>query len=160
MTAADSAWRIAAATAVVAIVIVYAVSSGRWVATSGSWYQSLEQPWWQPPPWVFGLIWPYNFVILTIAGIAIAWNTGVGRVVTLLVLLVATVALALGWAYLFYVPHELTAAALCLTGAAVLTLPITALAFGQAVWLGVLLIPYQVWLFLAASLSWGYAANT
>jgi benzodiazapine receptor len=69
------------------------------------------------------------------------------------------VTLAITWAYLFYVPHELTAAAAALTAAAVLTISITVIAFSQQLWMGLLLVPYQVWLFLAASLSWGYVAK-
>jgi tryptophan-rich sensory protein len=143
----------------VILVVVYAIGSGRWVSTGSAWYLSLEQPWWQPPPWVFGLIWPYNFLMLIIVGIALSLQAPPGRVAALLVLLAATVTLAIAWAYLFYVPHELTWAALALTAAAVLTLPIVGIAFGQAVWMGAVLVPYQIWLFLATSLSWGYVAR-
>ena len=153
------AWRIGAVAATVVLVVVYALGSGRWVSTGSSWYLSLEQPWWQPPPWIFGLIWPYNFLMLIVVGIAVSWTASPPRVVALLALLAITVALAIAWAYLFYAPHELTWAAICLTGAAVLTLPIVGVAFGQALWMGLVLLPYQVWLLLAASLSWGYALH-
>jgi len=152
-------WRIGAAAAAVILVVVYAIGSGRWVSTGSAWYLSLEQPWWQPPPWVFGLIWPYNFLMLIVVGIALSLKAPPGRVTALLVLLAATVALAIAWAYLFYVPHELAWAALALTAAAVLTVPIVGIAFGQAVWMGAVLVPYQIWLFLATSLSWGYVAR-
>jgi tryptophan-rich sensory protein len=144
----------------VVLVILYAVGSGRWVSTGSAWYLSLEQPWWQPPPWVFGLIWPYNFIMLMVAGIVVSRSAPSGRVIAFLALLATTVALAIGWAYLFYGPHELVWAAIALTGAAVLTLPVVGIAFGQALWLGLVLLPYQVWLFLAASLSWGYVAKS
>lgn len=150
-------WRLAAAALVVVLVVIYAVGSGRWVSTGSSWYLSLEQPWWQPPPWVFGLIWPYNFLVIIIVGIAITQTASPPRIITTLALLTLTVALAITWAYLFYEPHLLTAAAVALTAAAALTLPIIVIAFGQAIWMGALLVPYQIWLFLAASLSWGYA---
>lgn len=153
------AWRIAATVAVVVLVIVYAVGSGRWVSTGGSWYLSLDQPWWQPPSWVFGLIWPYNFLVIIIVGIAITQTASPPRIITTLVLLAVTVTLAITWAYLFYVPHDLIQAALALTAAAILTIPIVVIAFGQQLWMGLLLVPYQVWLFLAASLSWGYVAK-
>lgn len=153
------AWRIGAVAATVVLVVVYALGSGRWVSTGSSWYLSLEQPWWQPPSWIFGLIWPYNFLMLIVVGIAVSWTASPPRVIALLTLLATTVALAIAWAYLFYEPHELMWAAICLTGAAVLTLPIVGIAFGQALWMGLVLLPYQVWLFLAASLSWGYATT-
>lgn len=146
--------------AVVGAVIAYAALSGAWVSTSGDWYQSLEQPSWQPPPWVFGLIWPYNFLALIVVGIAMALGAPLPQAWAYLGLLVLTAALAVGWAYLFYVPHALTMAAVSLTAAALLTLPLTALAFIGRGWLGLLLIPYQTWLILAASLSWAYARSS
>lgn len=152
-------WRIGAVAAVVLLVIVYALGSGRWVSTGSSWYLSLEQPWWQPPPWVFGVIWPYNFLMLIVVGVGISWTAVPGRVLALLSLLAISIVLAIGWAYLFYGPHELVWAAIALTLAAVVTLPIVGIAFSQAIWMGLVLVPYQVWLFLAASLSWGYVAS-
>lgn len=153
-------WRWAAVAAVVVLVIVYALGSARWVSTGSNWYLSLEQPWWQPPPWVFGVIWPYNFLMLIVVGIGVSWSAPPPRVAALLGLLTLSIALAIGWAYLFYGPHELVWAALALTAAAVVTLPIVGIAFGQALWMGLVLLPYQVWLFLAATLSWGYVAST
>lgn len=152
-------WRWAAVAAVVLLVIVYALGSARFVATGSSWYLSLEQPWWQPPPWVFGVIWPYNFLMLILVGIGVSWSAPPPRVVALLVLLAVSIALAIGWSYLFYGPHDLLWAAIALTAAAVVTLPIIGIAFSQTLWMGLVLLPYQVWLFLAASLSWGYAAS-
>ena len=151
--------RIAAASVIVIFVIVYATLSGRWVATGGSWYQSLEQPAWQPPSFVFGLIWPYNFVMLIVVGVVISLNAVPAKITVFIGALGLSVVLALTWAQQFYVPHNLTAAAIALTAAAVVTLPILVIAFSERIWLGVVLIPYQVWLFVAASLSWGYVAN-
>lgn len=152
-------WRLIAVAAVIIIVVVYAVGSGIWVSSGSAWYLALEKPAWQPPSWVFGLIWPYNFVVVAVVGSVIAWNAVPARVVAVLVLLAVTVALAISWAYLFYVPHEITWAAISLTAVAALTLPITVIAFAERWWLGALLVPYQVWVALAASLSWGYAVK-
>lgn len=151
--------RIAAASVIVIFVIVYATLSGRWVATGGSWYQSLEQPAWQPPSFVFGLIWPYNFVMLIVVGVVISLNAVPAKIAVFIGALGLSVVLALTWAQQFYVPHNLTAAAIALTAAALVTLPLLVIAFSERIWLGVVLIPYQVWLFVAASLSWGYVAN-
>lgn len=150
--------RIAFASAAVLLVGLYAVLSGRWVGTDSGWYRSLEQPWWQPPPIVFGLIWPYNFVALIVVGVVLALNASTQRNLAFLGLLAVSVVFALLWAYQFYVPHNLGIAAAALTAAAVVTVPIVVLAFGERLWLGAILVPYQVWLFLAASLSWGYVA--
>lgn len=150
------AGRIGVVVVIIAAVIAYAVLSGVWVGTDSGWYRSLEQPSWQPPSWVFGVIWPYNFIALAAVSSVIAWRAPAVRVGLLVLFLVVSIAAALAWAYLFYVPHQLTAAALALSGAAFLTIPIVVIAFLTGPIWGVLLVPYQVWLALAASLSWGY----
>lgn len=155
----DMTWRAVAVAAVIITIVVYAVGSGALVSTGSTWYLALDKPAWQPPSWIFGLIWPYNFVAIGVVGSVIAWNAAPARVIAVLVLLAVTVAFALTWAYLFYGPHQLTGAAIALTATAVLTLPIVAIAFAERWWLGVLLVPYQVWVAIAASLSWGYVAK-
>jgi tryptophan-rich sensory protein len=151
-------WRIAAVIVAVGLVVVYAVGSGRWVSTGSAWYQSLAQPAWQPPGAVFGLAWTYNFVALAVVGVAMSLGAPATRVAVFLGVLGVTIALAIGWAYLFYVPHELVGAALALTACTLLTLVPLALAFAERPWLGWMLVPYQAWLVIASSLSWGYVA--
>jgi tryptophan-rich sensory protein len=151
-------WRIAAAVAAVGLVVLYAIGSGRWVATGSTWYQSLEQPAWQPPGAVFGLAWTYNFIALAVVGVVMSLSAPAGRVAAFLATLGVSIVLAIGWAYLFYVPHSLVPAAAALTACALLTLVPIVLAFAERPWLGWVLVPYQAWLLIAASLSWGYVA--
>ncbi|MFZ9533077.1 MAG: tryptophan-rich sensory protein, partial [Ilumatobacteraceae bacterium] len=73
--------------------------------------------------------------------------------------LALSVAAALFWAYLFYVPHSLLASGFALTAATMLTLPLVVLAFRTSVPLGLALLPYQLWLAVATSLAFGYAAR-
>ena len=56
----------------IGLVLVYVIGSGLWVNTGDGWYRSLNQPAWQPPDFIFGIIWPYNFVVLGIAAVTIA----------------------------------------------------------------------------------------
>ena len=145
------------AVATVVLVVVYAAGSGLLVSNGDAWYQGLESPSWQPPDAVFGVIWPYNFVALIAAGLAVA-SSGTDNVrVVWLAGLAASVAAALAWAWLFYGAHALWPAAIALVVAALCTVPIVVAAFGTRTWAGVVLVPYQVWLVLAASLSIGYA---
>ena len=51
-----------AAAGFVAVTVAYAALSGTWVSTQPGWYASLPQPSWQPPPWIFGVMWPLNFL--------------------------------------------------------------------------------------------------
>lgn len=141
----------------VALVVVYAAGSGWWVSSGDDWYQRLERPSWQPPDAVFGLAWTYNFVALVAAGLAVALRgTEAARVVWSVGLALSVLA-ALTWARLFYMDHSLWASAVFLIVATVLTIPIVAAGFMTRTWAGAILVPYQVWLGLAASLSIGYA---
>ncbi|MFM8016926.1 MAG: tryptophan-rich sensory protein, partial [Actinomycetota bacterium] len=91
-----------------ALVVAYAVGAGRWVSTDAGWYRSLVRPPWQPPDVVFGLIWPYNFVMLAVAVWAVAGRDSRSEHAMWLISLALSVAAALTWAWLFYVPHSLT----------------------------------------------------
>ena len=152
----DRAWLVGAG--FVALVVAYAVLSQLWVDSDAGWYASLRKPPWQPPDVVFGVIWPLNFLALAGAGVVLARRTPTGAAVVLAVLAVS-VAFALGWAYLFYVPHALTPAAVSLTAAAALNWGALVLAATAVWWLAVVLLPYAVWLSLATSLAWWYAAQ-
>lgn len=141
-----------------AVVVAYAALSGWWVSSDPGWYAALPKPPWQPPDWVFGAIWPLNFLALIVGGIVLT-RADATRAVPVLAVLAVSVVCALAWAYLFYVPHQLTGAALSLTAAAVLTWVVLALSAQVVGWTGLLLLPYAVWVSLATSLAWWYAAN-
>jgi len=152
------AWRIAALVLVIATLITYVGLSGLWVGTDSGWYRSLEQPAWQPPPIVFGLVWPYNFIVLLIVGSALALQSTPRLTWVFTGFFILSVVAALTWAYQFYVPHNFTISAIALTLAALLTVPMVIAAASERWWFGALLVPYQLWLVVAASLAWGYRA--
>lgn len=141
----------------VAVVAGYAALSGYWTSRRPEWYASLPQPGWQPPDKVFGIIWPLNFVALGIASWVMGYTQPRVVAVTFGVTLTASVVFALSWAYLFYVPHRLGMAASSLTLASVLSWFLLVIAFNSVVWIGILLIPYAVWMTIASTLAWGYA---
>ena len=149
--------RLSAAVVSTALVVGYAVGSGLWVTTDDVWYRSLERPPWQPPSVVFGIIWPYNFAALIAAGIAVARSGSPAARTVWLVGLALSIAAALAWARLLFAGHSLWPAAIALIAAAVLTVPIVVTAWNTRTWAGVVLLPYNVWVALAASLSVGYA---
>ena len=126
------------------LVLVYAFGSGIWVSNAPGWYSSLNRPPWQPPDFVFGLIWPYNFIMLGVAAFNVAQSLSRPQTIAWLFLFGASVTSALVWAYQFYVPHNLSVAAIALGIAALLTAPVLYLTFKASILIGVLLIPYQV----------------
>ena len=141
------------------LVVVYAIGAGSWVSTDGDWYRSLVRPPWQPPDVVFGLIWPYNFLMLAVAGWLVAARDSRTEHLVWIGSLALSVAAALTWAWLFYVPHSLTASGIALAAATLLTVPLTLMAFRVSTGVGIALVPYQAWLAIATSLAFGYAAR-
>ena len=152
-------FKFAAAAIGIGLVLIYAFGSGIWVSSSPGWYSSLVQPPWQPPDFIFGIIWPYNFIMLGIAAFNVAQSLTKIQTVTWLIFFAASVAAALVWAYQFYVPHNLSIAATALGVAALLTIPVLYLAFKASLMIGLLLIPYQIWVTIATTLAWGYATR-
>lgn len=141
-----------------AILAVYAIGSQRWVSTGDAYYRSLERPPWQPPDVVFGVIWPYNFVMLAVVGVLVVRHeTGINRGIWL-GCFAASVVAALAWANLFYIQQNPPASAIALTLAALVTVPMLVVAFRYNTWAGIAMTPYLIWLCLAASLAYGYAA--
>ena len=139
------------------IVAIYAIGSGRMVATDAEWYRSLPRPAWQPPSSVFGIIWPYNFAMLFVATWLVASRLSNTSHVVWLVSLALSVVAALAWAWLFYVPHSLVASGFALVLATVFTIPLLVIAFRISPVLGFAFLPYQLWLAVATSLAFGYA---
>jgi translocator protein len=149
---------VAAALGIV-LVLIYAFGSGVWVSSSPGWYTSLNRPPWQPPNFVFGLIWPYNFIMLGVAAFNVAQSLNRIQTISWLALFALSITAALTWAYQFYVPHNLTFAAIALGVAALLTIPVLYLTFKASLLVGILLIPYQLWVVIATTLAWGYSTR-
>ena len=141
------------------LVLIYAFGSGVWVSSSPGWYASLNRPPWQPPAFIFGLIWPYNFIMLGVAAFNVAQSLNRIQTISWLVLFALSITAALMWAYQFYVPHNLTFAAIALGVAALLTIPVLYLTFTASLLVGILLIPYQLWVVIATTLAWGYSTR-
>ena len=138
------------------LVVIYAFGSGIWTSSSPGWYGSLNRPPWQPPDFIFGLIWPYNFIILGFSALRISSALSRNEVIIWLSCFALSVAAALSWAYNFYVPHNLLFATISLGATSLLTIPMLYLTFQASVTLGFALLPYQLWVAIATTLAWGY----
>jgi len=138
----------------IAIVLIYAIGSGLWVNTGDNWYANINKPSWQPPGFIFGIIWPYNFIVLGIAATIIGQRASKPAAFTYIAFFALSVAAALTWAWLFYRPHNLTGAALALSATALLTIPMTYILFTISIPMAIAVMPYQVWVAIAATLNW------
>ncbi|MGL5808540.1 MAG: TspO/MBR family protein [Nocardioides sp.] len=137
------------------LTVLYAAGATYWTASDPGWYAALTKPGFQPPDLVFGVIWPLNFLALGAVGILAAREDPL-RARVLLVSFGISVIFALSWAYLFYVPHQLLAAAVCLGLAAAGTWLMVAQAWRIAPYLGLGLIVYATWMSVATALAAGY----
>ncbi len=147
-------FRTAIAASGIALVLAYAIGSGLWVNTGDNWYANLNKPSWQPPGFIFGIIWPYNFIVLGIAATVIGQRASKPAAFTYIAFFALSVIAALTWAYLFYNPHNLTGASIALTSTTLLTIPMTYILFTLSIPMAVAVLPYQVWVAVAAALSW------
>ena len=139
------------------VVVVFATLANAWNAHDPGWYSALERPSFQPPDAVFAVMWPLNFALLLVVGLTFVRTSPAGIAWTATGVLAASVVLALCWAWLFYVPHWLGAAAGCLVGATVLTWVLLVVVARTEVWAGLVLAPYALWLSVATALSVAYA---
>ena len=151
-------WRTVSAVIGIAFVLLYAGGANYWNKQDG-WYQSLNQPSWQPPGFVFGLIWPYNFIVIGIALWVISSKASPALVAAAVTLFAVSVIVALRWSYLFYEVHDFRGATISLFTTAILTIPFLAITFSQSIKVGLALIPDQIWIFTAAALNASYASN-
>ena len=149
-------FRTVAAAIGILLVIIYAFGSGIWTSSSPGWYGTLNRPPWQPPDFVFGIIWPYNFIVLGIASYRISMALNRNETIIWLTCFALSGVAALSWAYNFYVPHNLQFAAFSLGATALLTLPMLFYTFRVSIALGFALLPYQIWVAIATTLAWGY----
>jgi len=138
----------------IAIVLIYVIGSGLWVNTGDSWYANINKPSWQPPGFIFGIIWPYNFIVIGIAATIIGQRASKPAAFTYIAFFALSVTAALTWAYLFYRPHNLTGAAIALTLTALLTIPMTYILFTISIPMAIAVMPYQIWVAIAAALNW------
>jgi tryptophan-rich sensory protein len=140
----------------IGLVFVYIIGSGLWVNTGDNWYRSLNAPAWQPPDFIFGLIWPYNFIVLGIAAYTVANNLSTAKALTYLSIFAISIICALTWAYQFYQPHNLYAASIALILTAITTLPMLFFIYQASVGVFLAVIPYQLWVITASFLSYRY----
>lgn len=140
----------------VPLILLLGFTSGQLVVAgdANSWYRMLDLPAIRPPNWAFPVVWTILYLMLGFA-LAVVLNArgARGRGIAI-ALFVVQLAMNLVWSPLFFGAHQVTLA-LYLIVALFLTALATTFAFGRirplAAWL---LVPYLVWLVIAAALNW------
>ena len=146
-------WKIALVTVPA---IILAGSASGWLSNSGysnDWFDGLTKPFFMPPGWAFGAVWPTLYALLGIALALILSEPPSDARKKGLILFGVQLALNFAWSPLFFAAH---AVKLALMTIFVMT-AIAAMAAGQF-WrvrplAGALMLPYLAWLCFAAALN-------
>jgi translocator protein len=121
----------------------------------GPWYASLRQPAWKPPDWAFGPVWTTIFALAAAAGV-IGWRRAPSRAdrERMLLLFAANGFLNVFWSLLYFRLHRPDWALfeVPLLWLSVLALIVVLARFAKVA--AALLVPYLVWVGLAAVLNW------
>ena len=128
-----------------------------WLSNSGmdnSWYVDLQQPAFQPPSWMFGVVWTTLYALMGLA-LAFVWNEPQSkRRTTALALFFVQLALNFAWSPVFF-GGRMVEAGLILLVVILIAALLTANQFRNvrpvAGWL---LLPYLIWLCLAVALNY------
>jgi tryptophan-rich sensory protein len=116
----------------------------------GAWYQTLNKPSWNPPPWIFGPVWTLLYLGMAVAAWLVWKRGGQGQALRLYVV---QLALNAAWTPVFFGAHQLGAAFIVIV-CMWIAIFLTQRAF-QAVSrpAGLLLVPYLAWVSFASVLN-------
>ena len=141
---------------VVASLIVAVVGAvGDQFTILGPWYDSLEQPWFKPPDWLFPVGWSVIYLFTATSGV-LAWRRAPERPTSrrwLLIVHLISASINIGWSYLFFVlqrPDWSLIENVFLWASVVWLIVVTARCDRLAAWL---LAPYIIWVTFAATLN-------
>ena len=152
--AAGNDWWKYALVTVPAIVLLGSASG--WLSNSGygnDWFDALQKPFFMPPGWTFGVVWPVLYVLLGLALALILAEPPSDARRKALILFCTQLVLNFAWSPLFFAVH---ATQVALVTIFVMT-AIAAMTAGQF-WrirrvAGALMLPYLAWLCFAAALN-------
>jgi tryptophan-rich sensory protein len=131
-------------------------SASGWLSGSGygnPWFDALTKPFFMPPGWVFGVVWPILYGLLGIALALVLAEPPSNRRRSALILFYAQLALNYAWSPIFFAAHAIRPALAVI----VIMAGIAAISGGNfrrirppAGWL---MLPYLAWLCFAAALT-------
>jgi len=136
--------------------IVLAGSASGWLSGSGygnAWFAALEKPFFMPPGWAFGLVWPLLYALMGIALAMVLAQPRSDRRGTALTLFVVQLALNLAWSPIFFAAHDIGLAKLVIFAMAAVAAGAAGQFFRLRKAAGLLLVPYLAWLVFAAVLN-------
>jgi benzodiazapine receptor len=118
-----------------------------------AWFDALVKPFFMPPGWAFGVVWPILYLLMGISLAMVVVEPASPRRRVALMLFFVQLALNFAWSPIFFAAHDIGLAKIVIF----LMAALAAAAAGQFMRLrkaaGLLLIPYLAWLVFAATLN-------
>ncbi len=147
-------WRKTAILTVIGIEL-FGGASG-WISNSGfgnHWFDALQKPFFMPPGWTFGVVWPILYALLGLALAMVLSEPPSPRRRLALILFLLQLVLNFIWSPIFFAGHDIALAKWVIFLMAILA----AAAAGQFLRIrkaaGLLMVPYLAWLVFAATLN-------
>lgn len=128
-----------------------AASSGG-VFKPGTWYASLSKPRWTPPNWAFPVVWGFLFAINAWAGWLLWEVAGTSQPLTFAAYIVSLM-LNAGWSWLFFGRRRMDLALINVVMLWLSLAALVALFWPLRPFAACLLVPYLVWVTIAALLN-------
>lgn len=136
--------------------IVLAGSASGWLSNSGfgnSWFDGLIKPFFMPPGWAFGVVWPILYLLLGLALALVLAEPPSTKRRNALILFFLQLAVNFAWSPIFFAAHRIQLA----LGVIVAMAGFAALTAGQFRQIrplaGALMVPYLLWLCFAFALN-------
>lgn len=137
-------------------VVICLVVSGLtgWVSSTHihGWYQTLAQPSFTPPSWLFAPVWTALYITIGIAG-GMLWKNRKNHP-ALFLLFILQLILNFAWSFLFFVGENINFAFIDIIALWFSLSCVVALCFVQKNKMGWLLLPYWMWTSFAAVLNY------
>ena len=145
---------IAGLLAFLVICLAISVAGGAATASSvGTWYQTLQKPFFNPPNWLFAPVWTALYIMMAIAGWRVWRAHGLRGARAAMALFAVQLALNLAWSFLFF-GYRMIGAALIEIILLLMAILVTTVLFWKRDRLaGMLFVPYAGWVAFATILN-------
>ncbi len=115
---------------------------------AGDWHAALQKPFFNPPNWIFGYVWPVLYLLVAIAGWRVftlripGWGLWLGQLV-----------LNWAWTPVFFGLHQMFLGIWIILGAFLLSLAFIATTWNRDKIAAFCFVPYTAWLGFALALN-------
>ncbi len=138
-----------------ACTLVAGSSSAVWTI-DGSWYQSLNEPSFRPPSWLFGPVWTTLYILIAIAGYRLVVAAESSRKHFAIALWALQITLNTIWTPVFFGANALDIALMYILALWAVILALILVSWRVDRISAAILIPYLLWVSFATLLNYSY----